>query len=218
MKENLHEVLRVVDGDTFGIARKREEVVIVQILNMSVPDRGECYYSETKKTLTDLLKNKKVKLEKDVSGVDSYGRFLRHVYLLSRTEDDDNAIVAKFMIENDWAQALSVLSDVKYKTYLARFGTEAKAEKLGVWSRCKGKLPKNFAETTNAQLKDADCVIKGNVFKNNGERVYFLPECPSYFQTRINPYKGERYFCTEVEAKSAGFKISSGCTTIFRKK
>ncbi len=218
VEKNLHGVVRVVDGDTFEIAGKGAEVITVRILNMSAPDRGECYYLESKQALTDLLKNKKVKLEKDVSGVDGYNRFLRHVFISSETEDDDNLIVAKYMIEKGFAKVQPVLPDVRFKTYLARFGTLAEEEKLGVWDGCKGRLPKNFAETTNAQPENEDCLIKGNVSQNNGEKIYFFPECPSYSQAKIDPSKGERYFCTESEAQSAGFKLSGGCTTIFKKK
>ncbi len=217
VEENLHEVERVVDGDTFEVVGEDGEKIIVRILNMATPDRGECFYDESKEALEKLLLGKEVKLEKDVSGVDSYGRFLRHVYLSSGTEDDDNIIVSKYMIENGWAEALPILPDVKYKTYLARFGTEAKDDKLGVWGGCK-ELPRNFAESENAQPLDKECVIKGNISQNNSEKIYFYPGCPSYSQIKINLKVGERYFCTEAEAKEAGFHISGGCRTVFRKK
>lgn len=218
MEENLHEVTRVVDGDTLEVAGEKGKVVTVRILNMTAPERGECFYKESKKALEDFLKDKKIKLEKDVSGMDSYERLLRHVIVSSVTEDDDNIIVAKYMIENGFAKAQPVLPDVKFKTYLARFGTEAEESELGVWGKCKGKMPKSFVGSTNIEPADENCVIKGNVSQNTGEHIYFLPECPSYSQTRIDPSKGERYFCSEEEAKSAGFEISGGCTTIFKKK
>jgi len=218
VEENLHEVSRVVDGDTFEVESENGEVVVVRVLNMLAPDRGECFYKESKKALEDLLKGKKVKLEKDVSGEDGFGRLLRHVFVSSGTEDDDNVLVAKFMIENGFAKAQPVLPDVRFKRYLARFGTEAEMDKLGVWGACEGNLPKGFAGSTNVQPEDEDCVIKGNVSQITGEKIYFLPECPSYSQTRIDPSQGERYFCSEGEAKEAGFKISGGCGTVFRGK
>ncbi|MCK5081221.1 MAG: thermonuclease family protein [Candidatus Moranbacteria bacterium] len=218
VEDNLHEVLRVVDGDTFEVEGESGKAITVRVLNMTTSERGECFYQESKKALENLLKDKKVKLEKDVSGEDSFGRLLRHVFVSSGTEDEDNIIVAKYMIEKGFAKAQPVLPDVRFKTYLARFGTEAEEEKLGAWKECAGKLPKGFAKTTNADPTDENCVIKGNVSQNTSEKIYFLPECPSYSQTRIDPSKGERYFCTETEAKSAGFKISGGCATIFKKK
>jgi len=216
-EENLHRVERVVDGDTFEVAGANAEKITVRILNMAAPDKGECFYVEAKEALSELILDKQVKLEKDVSGADDFGRLLRHVYLSSGTEKDDNLIVSKEMIKNGWAQALPVLPDVKYKTYLARFGTEAEKANLGVWGGCE-ELPRNFAESENAQPLDEKCVIKGNISKNNPEKLYFLPECPSYSQVRINLKNGERYFCTESEAQSAGFKISGGCATTFKKK
>lgn len=217
VEENLHEILRVVDGDTFEVEGESGKAIIIRVLNMTTPERGECFYQESKKALEDLLKDKKVKLEKDVSGEDRFGRLLRHVFVSSGTEDDDNIIVAKYMIEKGFAKVQPVLPDARFKRYLARFGTKAETEKLGVWKECKGKLPKSFVETTNAEPTDENCIIKGNVSQITNEKLYFFPECPSYSQTRIDPSKGERYFCTEAEAQSAGFKISGGCATIFRK-
>ena len=49
------------------------------------------------------------------------------------------------------------------------------------------------------------CRIKGNV-SNSGERYYHCPNFPSYSQTVVNPSEGDRWFCTEAEAISAGFR------------
>ncbi len=61
-------MMRVVDGDTFEITGEGDEVIIIRILNMATPDRGECYYGEAKDTLEKVLLGKKVRLEKDVPG------------------------------------------------------------------------------------------------------------------------------------------------------
>jgi micrococcal nuclease len=217
IEDNLHQVVRIVDGDTFEIKGEDQEKITIRILNMTTPDRGECFYKETKQALSDLILNKKVRLEKDVSGVDSYERLLRHVYLPSGTEKDDNIIVAKKMIETGMAQSYPVFPDVKYKTYLARFATEAQEDQLGVWGACVDDLPKKFAETANAQPENEDCLIKGNISQITDERIYFFPECPSYSQIRIDPSTGERYFCTEKEAQKAGFRIADSCDNIFKK-
>ena len=47
-----------------------------------------------------------------------------------------------------------------------------------------------------------DCRIKGNISKK-GIRIYHVPSGASYAKTRIDTAKGERWFCTEAEARSA---------------
>ena len=49
------------------------------------------------------------------------------------------------------------------------------------------------------------CRIKGNI-GSSGNRIYHLPGTASYARTRIDTSKGERMFCSESEAKSAGWR------------
>ena len=50
-----------------------------------------------------------------------------------------------------------------------------------------------------------DCKIKGNVSYNGGKRIYHMLGQRDYSGTRINK-PGERWFCTEAEARAAGWK------------
>lgn len=52
-----------------------------------------------------------------------------------------------------------------------------------------------------------ECNIKGNV-STRGERIYHLPGQKYYDETRISPSHGERWFCSEEEAKAAGWRRS----------
>lgn len=49
------------------------------------------------------------------------------------------------------------------------------------------------------------CTIKGNI-SGRGERIYHLPEQRHYAATRIDPTRGERWFCSEAEARDAGWR------------
>jgi hypothetical protein len=51
------------------------------------------------------------------------------------------------------------------------------------------------------------CDIKGNI-SSSGEKIYHVPSGASYKQTVIDPSKGERWFCTEDEAKANGWRKS----------
>ena len=52
------------------------------------------------------------------------------------------------------------------------------------------------------------CRIKGNVSIDTGERIYHVPGQKYYSQTRIRQDYGERWFCSEAEARAAGWRKS----------
>ena len=54
-----------------------------------------------------------------------------------------------------------------------------------------------------------DCVIKGNI-NRGGERIYHTPDSHSYSRTRIDESRGEHWFCTEEEARAAGWRAPRG--------
>jgi len=53
-----------------------------------------------------------------------------------------------------------------------------------------------------------DCPIKGNVSIGSGERIYHVPGQRYYDETVIRPEHGERWFCSEAEARAAGWRRS----------
>ena len=59
-----------------------------------------------------------------------------------------------------------------------------------------------------AMTGSADCKVKGNVSINSGERIYHVPGQLHYTETKIDARYGERWFCSEAEARSAGWRKS----------
>ena len=55
------------------------------------------------------------------------------------------------------------------------------------------------------------CRIKGNIGRN-GDRIYHVPEGQFYERTRIDPSRGERWFCTEAEARGGGVEEIAAMT------
>ena len=51
------------------------------------------------------------------------------------------------------------------------------------------------------------CSIKGNI-SASGEKIYHMPGQKYYADTVISPDKGERWFCTEDEARANGWRKS----------
>ena len=57
-------------------------------------------------------------------------------------------------------------------------------------------------------LLGPSCDIKGNVSPNTGELIYHVPGQDHYAVTRIDLPRGERWFCSEAEARQAGWRRS----------
>ena len=51
----------------------------------------------------------------------------------------------------------------------------------------------------------AGCAIKGNI-SSDGKRIYHVPGQTWYDRTRIDRENGERWFCSEAEARAAGWR------------
>jgi hypothetical protein len=58
---------------------------------------------------------------------------------------------------------------------------------------------------TNTSASAVSCNIKGNI-SASGERIYHLPGQQYYSRTLVSVTKGERWFCSEVEAREAGWR------------
>lgn len=65
--------------------------------------------------------------------------------------------------------------------------------------------PTATSPATSTPVPD-NCRIKGNINVESGERVYHTPNSPWYSRTEIDTSAGERWFCTEVEAREAGWR------------
>lgn len=51
------------------------------------------------------------------------------------------------------------------------------------------------------------CTIKGNI-SSSSEKIYHMPNQQFYSQTEIDAGAGERWFCSESEATTAGWRKS----------
>lgn len=62
--------------------------------------------------------------------------------------------------------------------------------------------------TVVSLVGSADCRIKGNISIDSGEAIYHVPGQRYYSETKIRPEYGERWFCSEEEARTAGWRKS----------
>jgi micrococcal nuclease len=115
-------VTRVIDGDTVIV----EGGYHVRYIGIDAPEGGEFYYLESKQINEGLVAGKSVRLERDVSDKDSYGRLLRYVYV------GDDFVNAE-MVRQGCAWAIAYPPDVKYQVYLEALEKEARQSKRGIW-------------------------------------------------------------------------------------
>lgn len=97
-----------------------------------------------------------------------------------------------------------------YRSYSLDYaGAEAEARRArrGVWQG-RAQPPEAFRAAARAEAAPQDCAIKGNI--SNQGRLYHLPGSRAYAATRISPASGERWFCTEAEARAAGWRRAGG--------
>ncbi len=96
--------------------------------------------------------------------------------------------------------------------YFRTYGTEedaARAAKLGLWQG-KNERPSIWRARVWDEAKRTapdGCPIKG--FVRSRSRIYAMPWSEDYDQRNIKTVKGERWFCSEDEARAAGFRALS---------
>lgn len=80
---------------------------------------------------------------------------------------------------------------------------------IGLWQG-EAERPDLHRATTAPppQAPPGRCAIKGNISANG--RIYHLPGSRSYDETRIDTRRGERWFCSEAEARAAGWRRAGG--------
>ena len=96
--------------------------------------------------------------------------------------------------------------------YFRTYGTEeetARAAKLGLWQGQNERPSLWRARVWDEAKRTAPdgCPIKG--FFRSQSRIYAMPWSEDYGQRNIKTVKGERWFCSEDEARAAGFRSLS---------
>ncbi len=189
--------IRITDGDSFTLLLGDHAQSEVRLAEVDAPERGQPYSNESRAALRAMIDGKYVRVE--VQNIDRYGRVVGRVYV-------DDLDVSAEMVEsgNAWAYR-RYLSDRR----LLELEQTAQRERRGLWSTTEARAtpPWEWRKDTQSMSTDrqSNCAIKGNI-NRRGERIYHVPGSRYYSQTRINTAAGERWFCSEAEARSAGWR------------
>ncbi len=205
----LFKVTKVVDGDTIEISTGER----VRYIGMDTPETVDprksvqCFGKEASNKNKELVEGKEVRLVKDISDKDKYGRLLRYVYV-------GDTFINLELVKQGYASSYSYPPDIKYQSQILQAQKDAQVAKLGLWSACDGT---QAVATTTVVVPQATtqtqgsngCDIKGNI--SSGGKIYHLPGCGSYDKTVIDESAGEKWFCTEAEAVAAGWRKALNC-------
>lgn len=121
-------VIRVIDGDTIKIEGDK----VVRYIGIDTPETVhpskpvQCYGKEASNKNKELVEGKEVKLEKDVSETDKYGRLLRYIWL-------GDMLVNEYLAREGYAYSSTYPPDVKYQDRFLEVQKQAREEKKGLW-------------------------------------------------------------------------------------
>lgn len=188
---------RVIDGDTLEVGGIRVRIFGIDAVEADQtcrhPVRGDWPCGAfVSRELRAWVTGKSLRCV--VHGVDRYGRKIAICDL--KGQDLGQALVRAGLA-------------FAYKKYSARYVAEERAalrDGRGLWTSVvvppsefrAGKVPA-------PQTAPGTCEIKGNITAD-GKRIYHLPGQAFYNRTRVDLGKGERWFCSEYAARTAGWR------------
>lgn len=193
-------IIKIIDGDTAELKTgEKVRYIGIDTPESVAPNKPvECFAKEAYEKNKTLVEGKTVVLVKDASDKDRYGRLLRYVYV-------GDVFLNAELVQNGYAKAIAYPPDTRFAEIFTALEKEAKEKKLGLWKVCENKI-----SVKNSTSSVTDCVIKGNI-SANGDKIYHLPNCPYYAKTAIDEKKGEKFFCSEEEAVSSGWRKALNC-------
>jgi endonuclease YncB( thermonuclease family) len=183
-------VLGVIDGDTLVLEGKTR----LRLRHLDAPELEYCGGEEAKKELEKLVMGKSIIIDEKI--LDQKGRAMALVYV-------DDLLINEEMLRSGWVRYHSDQTSVTEE--LKAVAGEAKGNKIGIFSsKCQQK---------EENPDNPECLIKGNIDKNKYEdnQKYYFPGCVHYNTATVEKDIGESWFCTEAEAKKAGFVKSERC-------
>ena len=130
------QVIDVVDGDTIRVDIDGVRVT-VRYIGVDTPEtvdprtQAECFGAEAAARNRELVADKTVELERDVSETDRFGRLLRYVYV-------DGRMVNETLVREGYAVASTYPPDVRYQDRFLAAEREAREDQRGLWASCGG--------------------------------------------------------------------------------
>lgn len=116
-------VIEIIDGDTF----KTESGESIRLIGINTAELTEPGADIAKDVLLLMILNQEVRLERDKTDKDDYGRLLRYVYR-------DNTFINAELVRMGYAEARFYPPDTLYKKYIEGLEKIAIRNNRGLWS------------------------------------------------------------------------------------
>jgi micrococcal nuclease len=142
---DLYTVDEVIDGDTFSINTGE----MVRMLGINTPEIERYYYHEARDMLSIITMGQQVRLEKDITDRDQYGRLLRYVFI-------GDLFVNLEMVKRGFANVYTLPPDIKYVEELLEGERYARENYLGLWSKPQENYNIGFYLQTDAEGNDTE--------------------------------------------------------------
>jgi len=186
-------VIGIADGDTFTLLTAGKQQIKIRLAEIDAPESGQPYGNKSKQALSGLIFGKDVRVV--VQTKDRYGRTVGRPYV------GGHDICAEMVhIGAAWAYREYLIDES-----LLAIESGAKAAQRGLWGLSEAKNMSPWEWRRSGGQNPNGCDIKGNI-NSKGVRIYHAPGSTSYGATIIDESKGERWFCTEQEARAAGWR------------
>ncbi len=129
------QVVRTIDGDTIQVCCINGRREKVRYIGVNTPETKhprkdvEYFGEEASEANRKLVEDKTVVLEFHVEQRDRYGRLLAYVFL------KDGTFVNAWLVENGYAQVMTVPPNVKHQNTFLKLQREAREAGRGLWER-----------------------------------------------------------------------------------
>lgn len=120
---------KVIDGDTITLDTGEK----VRYIGIDTPETVDpkrpvgCFGKEASDKNKELVEGKEVKLKKDVSEKDKYGRLLRYVYV-------NDSLINDLLVRDGYAYSYSYPPDIAKQDQFREAQREARESKRGLWA------------------------------------------------------------------------------------
>lgn len=179
-------VLGIIDGDTFVIEGKNK----IRLRHVQAPELEFCGGQEAKKMLENLIKDKRIKIQNEIP--DPWGRSMGIVFV-------DGKNVNQILIASGLVRYYHDVTP--FEDEFKKAAAQAESQRLGIYAKCETVDP-----------PDPKCFIKGNIRRDRDDsHIYFLPNCAQYKFAKVSQDLGEKWFCSEKEALTAGYQKAETC-------
>ncbi|MEM6824844.1 MAG: thermonuclease family protein [Pseudomonadota bacterium] len=187
--------IAVIDGDTIEINGVR-----VRLHGIDAPERDQtCSRGEGVSWDCGAWVTREVRRlfegrigQCEARGTDRYGRTIGRCMV----EAEDMAAV---IVRSGLAEAY-----LKYSRDYLDAEKAAQVAGRGIFSGPMASPEDHRAGRVGTEAIPDGCPIKGNI--SSGGRIYHMPGQADYGRTRIAEARGERWFCSEAEARAAGWR------------